>query len=82
MEGPDDLMFTPPRPMPGIVLGRESDIASTALGCRTAGSLAAAENDKDNQSLRMQRGFVSEERVVTCWWVRKTQKIDIKRVVD
>ena len=51
MEGPDDLMFTPPRPMPGIVLGRESDIASTALGCRRAGSLAAAENDKDNQSI-------------------------------
>lgn len=51
MEGPDDLMFTPPRPMHGIVLGGESDIASTVLGCRREGSLAAAENDKDNQSI-------------------------------
>lgn len=49
MGGPDDLMFTPPRPMPGYVLGRESDIALTALACRSAGSLAAAEND--NQSI-------------------------------
>ena len=56
MGGPDVLMFTPPRPIPGIVFGSNVGLLDFACNCKGLFVVAETNEKSINQSINQSVG--------------------------